>query len=70
VQAASRHYFKKDVGKLTRREAARLAAILPQPVERSAAAPGKQTRRYARRIEKRIRVVRDEGIDACLWRAT
>ncbi len=69
VQAASRHYFRKDVERLTRRQAARLAAILPQPVKRDAAAPGRYTRRYARTIERRIRVVRDENIDACLWKA-
>jgi monofunctional biosynthetic peptidoglycan transglycosylase len=69
VQAASRHYFGRDVQRLSRQQAARLAAILPQPVKRDAAAPGRQTRRYARRIEKRIRVVRDERIDACLWPA-
>ncbi len=66
VDAAADHYFGTTAEKLTRAQAARLAAILPQPIKRDAAHPGKQTRRYARRIEKRVRVVKDEGIDFCL----
>ncbi len=31
IEAASRHYFAKDVSELTAREAARLAAVLPNP---------------------------------------
>jgi monofunctional glycosyltransferase len=66
VDAAAKHYFGTSAARLTRAQAARLAAILPQPIKRDAANPGKQTRRYARRIEKRVRVVKDEGIDFCL----
>lgn len=68
AEAAARHYFRKSAAALTKQEAARLAAILPQPIKRDAAAPGKQTRRYARSIQKRIRVVQRAGIDACLAR--
>ena len=68
VEAASRHYFQKSAKVLTRQEAARLAAILPQPLKRDAAAPGRLTQRYANRIAKRARVVANEGIDACVWR--
>lgn len=67
VEAASRHYFRKSAAKLNRTEAARLAAILPQPIKRDAAEPGRQTRRYAANIRKRIRVVAREGIDGCLY---
>ncbi|MGQ5700921.1 monofunctional biosynthetic peptidoglycan transglycosylase [Sandaracinobacteroides sp. A072] len=68
AEAAARHYFDKPASRLTRQEAARLAAILPQPVKRDAARPGPYTRRYAGRIESRSRVVANEGLDACLWR--
>lgn len=68
VEAASRHYFDKSAKKLTRAEAARLAAILPQPIKRDAASPGRYTRRYANRIAGRTRVVANEGLDACLWK--
>ncbi len=67
MEAAAQHYFDKPASKLTARQAARLAAILPQPIKRSAVKPSKSVRRYARRIEKRVKVVRDEKIDACLW---
>ena len=66
VEAASRHYFKKSARDLNRQEAARLAAILPQPIKRDAASPGRYTRRYAGRIKARTRVVANEGLDACL----
>jgi monofunctional biosynthetic peptidoglycan transglycosylase len=65
--AAADHYFGARVDKISNRQAARLAAILPQPIKRSAVKPSKSVRRYARRIERRVKVVRDEGIDACLW---
>ena len=58
VEAAAQHYFGKSAAKLTTREAARIAAILPQPIKRSAAAPGRYVKRYAGRIEKRARVAR------------
>jgi monofunctional biosynthetic peptidoglycan transglycosylase len=68
VEAASQHYFNKSARKLTRAEAARLAAILPQPIKRDAASPGRYTRRYANRIAGRTRVVANEGLDSCLWK--
>ena len=67
MEAAAEHYFDTTADKLSARQAARLAAILPQPIKRSAVKPSKSVKRYARRIEKRVKVVRDEGIDACLW---
>ncbi len=67
AEAAAQHYFDKPASKLTRIEAARLAAILPQPIKRDAAAPGRYTKRYANRIAGRAKVVANEGIDACLW---
>jgi monofunctional biosynthetic peptidoglycan transglycosylase len=67
MEAAAEHYFGTTADKLSARQAARLAAILPQPIKRSAVKPSKSVKRYARRIEKRVKVVRDEGIDACLW---
>jgi monofunctional biosynthetic peptidoglycan transglycosylase len=66
AEAASRHYFKKSAKDLTRVEAARLAAILPQPIKRDAASPGRYTKRYANRIAGRTRVVANEGLDGCL----
>ncbi|WP_017667395.1 monofunctional biosynthetic peptidoglycan transglycosylase [Sandarakinorhabdus sp. AAP62] len=67
MPAASIHYFGTKVDRLSPAQAAKLTAILPQPIKRSVNKPSRSVRRYARRIEKRVRVVRDEGIDACLW---
>lgn len=66
AQAAARHHFGVSAAKLTNTQAARLAAILPQPIKRNAGQPGPFVRRYARSIEKRARVVRNDGLDACL----
>jgi monofunctional biosynthetic peptidoglycan transglycosylase len=66
VEAAAQHYFDKSAARLNNAEAARIAAILPQPVKRNAAAPGRFVKKYARRIERRARVVRNQGIDDCL----
>jgi monofunctional biosynthetic peptidoglycan transglycosylase len=68
MPAASKHYFGTTVDRLSPKQAARLTAILPQPIKRSVAKPSKSVRRYARRIERRVAVVRDEGIDTCLWK--
>ncbi len=66
VEAAAQHYFGVSAAQLSPLQAARIAAILPQPIKRDAAAPGRYVRRYANRIEKRARVVGNEGIDNCL----
>ncbi len=66
VDAAARHYFHVGAGALSAEQASRLAAILPQPIKRNAATPGRYVQRYAHRIQKRARVVADEGIDNCL----
>ncbi len=54
ARAASRHHFKKLPSRLTRRDAARLAASLPNPKVRNAGRPGPLTRRLAQRIERRM----------------
>jgi monofunctional biosynthetic peptidoglycan transglycosylase len=66
VEAAAQHYFNTSAAKLSPLQAARIAAILPQPIKRDAAAPGRYVKRYANRIQKRARVVANEGIDGCL----
>ena len=40
AEAASEHYFKKSAAELSRHEAVRLAAVLPDPLDRSASRPG------------------------------
>ncbi|EQB02663.1 peptidoglycan transglycosylase [Sphingobium quisquiliarum P25] len=66
VQAGAMRYFNHGAGKLTRAEAARIAAILPLPKKRAAIAPRGFTRRYGNSIISRIGVVQRDGLDSCL----
>ncbi|MBN8552087.1 MAG: monofunctional biosynthetic peptidoglycan transglycosylase [Caulobacterales bacterium] len=65
AEAASRHWFGKSASELTRQEAARLAAILPNPREYRAANPGPYVRRRARAIQGNMAVIRNEGLSDC-----
>ena len=58
AEAAAQAFFGKPASALSAREAARLAAVLPNPLERSAAAPGPHLRRRAAVIERRIAQIR------------
>jgi monofunctional glycosyltransferase len=66
VEAGARRYFGKSATNLTRQEAARIAAVLPQPKKREAKAPSGFTRRYGNSIVRRIGVVARDGLDSCL----
>jgi monofunctional biosynthetic peptidoglycan transglycosylase len=54
AEAAARHHFNKSAAALTAREAALLAAVLPNPIKRVAAKPTPGVRRYAKRIQARV----------------
>ena len=66
AQAGAMRAFGHGADRLSPAEAARLAAILPQPIKRSAAAPSRATRRYAGRIDRRIGIVRQDALDWCV----
>ena len=68
VEAAAQRYFNTGAARLTPAQAARIAAILPQPITRDAADLHGKVRRHARAIERRIGVVRRDAIDSCLAR--
>jgi monofunctional glycosyltransferase len=55
AEAASQLHFKKPAAKLTRREAALLAAVLPNPIKRQAGKPSKKVQKIANRIQFRAR---------------
>ena len=57
AEAAARYHFGKPPLRLTEREAALLAVVLPNPFEREAGHPGPGTRRLAQTIERRMRAV-------------
>jgi monofunctional biosynthetic peptidoglycan transglycosylase len=54
AEAAARRHFGKPAGDLTRNEAARLAAVLPNPLRWSAGRPGDYVRRRAAVIHRRV----------------
>lgn len=54
AEMAARHHFKKSAARLSKREAAQLAAVLPNPIVRRAGRPGRHTRRIAAIIYKRM----------------
>lgn len=66
VEEGAKRYFGHGAAELGRREAGQIAAVLPSPQKRSGKNPKGQVRRYARNIERWIRVVKDEKLDACL----
>ena len=55
AEAAAQHHFGKSAKNLSRREAALLAAVLPNPIKRNAGKPSKRLRRIADRIQIRAR---------------
>ncbi|SDE67399.1 monofunctional biosynthetic peptidoglycan transglycosylase [Limimaricola pyoseonensis] len=65
VEAAALHYFGVRAAELDDREAARLAAILPDPKGRSASDPGDFTRRRAAAILDGAATIRRDGRDDC-----
>ena len=66
ANAGAIRYFRHDASRLTRAEAARIAAVLPLPKKREAVAPTGFTRRYGNMISRRIGQVRSYGLDDCL----
>jgi monofunctional glycosyltransferase len=54
AEAAARHYFNTNADRLTADQAARLAVILPNPLEWSAAPPGPYVVQRSRVIRRRI----------------
>ncbi len=67
VEAGAQRYFNKSAANLSPAEAARIAAILPQPKKREAVSPGGWTRRYGNMIQGRVRQVRRDGLDGCIY---
>ena len=66
AQAASRAYFGTDAGSLTGDEAARLAAILPNPHKWKAAHPGHYVARRSGMLRGRERMVARDGLNFCV----
>ena len=67
AEAGAQRYFGKSATRLTPLEAARMAAALPLPKERSVKNPGGWLRRHGNTISARIGVVGRDGLDACIY---
>ncbi len=67
AEAGSQRYFNHSAARLTKTEAARMAAALPLPQKRSVTNPTGFTRRYGNTIAARMGVVRRDGLDACVY---
>ena len=67
VEAGAQRYYKHSAARLTRVEAARIAAALPSPKKRSVTNARGFTRRHGNTIAARSRVVRTSALDACVY---
>ncbi len=68
AQAASERYFGHRADQLSAGEAARLAAILPDPLKWKAVRPGAYVARRSRRIGAAAQTVRADDLAACVLR--
>ncbi|WP_294056675.1 monofunctional biosynthetic peptidoglycan transglycosylase [Sphingomonas sp.] len=66
VNAGSQRYFGHDASRLSNREAAQIAAVLPLPKKRAGIDPKGFTARYGNNIAARIGTVRGDGLDGCV----
>lgn len=66
AEAAAQAYFGTDAASLTEAEAARLAAILPNPHKWRAAHPGRYVRRRTANLEGRSAMVVRDGLNFCV----
>ena len=60
--------FGKSAADLNEREAALLAAVLPSPNRYRLDPPGPYVRKQAGTYQARMRVVQNEGLDACVFK--
>ena len=68
AEAGAQRYYRHSADRLSRTEAARIAAVLPLPKERAVVGATGFTRRHGNAIAARIGVVRRDGLDACVYR--
>ena len=68
VQAAAQHYFGVNARDLTALQAARLAAVLPDPKSRSASKPSDFVRKRTRQIMSGAETIKADGRSACFDR--
>lgn len=67
AEAGAQRYFGHSAARLSADEASRMAAALPSPKKRSVKNPGGWLARHGNSIERRIGIVRRDGLDACVY---
>jgi monofunctional biosynthetic peptidoglycan transglycosylase len=67
AEAGAQRYFDHSAARLSRDEASRMAAALPSPKKRAVKGPSGWLARHGNRIERRIGIVRRDGLDACVY---
>jgi monofunctional biosynthetic peptidoglycan transglycosylase len=67
AEAGAQRYFGTSAARLSPDEASRMAAALPSPKKRAVKNPGGWLARHGNRIERRIGIVRRDGLDACVY---
>ena len=67
AEAGAQRYFGKSAARLSADEASRMAAALPSPKKRAVKGPSGWLARHGNRIERRIGIVRRDGLDACVY---
>jgi len=67
AEAGAQRYFGKSAARLSPDEASRMAAALPSPKKRSVKNPRGWLARHGNRIERRIGIVKRDGLDACVY---
>ena len=65
AEAAARRYFGVGPDELTARQAALIAAVLPNPKQRSAARPSQKLKRRAAKIQDGAATIRADGRAGC-----
>ncbi|MGH6787017.1 MAG: monofunctional biosynthetic peptidoglycan transglycosylase [Novosphingobium sp.] len=68
VEAGAQRYYRHSAARLSRVEAARIAAALPAPKRRAVNGASGFTRRHGNAIAARSGVVRNEALDSCIYR--
>ena len=68
AEAAAEYYFHKPASRLSAHEAARLAAVLPDPEDWRVVGAGPYVARRTGTIVARLRAVERDRSDACVWR--
>jgi monofunctional biosynthetic peptidoglycan transglycosylase len=67
AEAGSQRYFGHAAARMSRDEASRMAAALPSPKKRAVKGVSGWIARHGNRIERRIGIVRRDGLDACVY---